>query len=137
MNRLLPSFAPALIALAAIAAPAAAAAQDRAAKGEAELAEILEGRVAGEPVNCIRDHSSQAMQVVDGTAFVFGRGDTIYVNRPDGAAMLDDWDLPVFEKRGGSNLCRQDRVELRQRSTLFPGPSLFLAEFVPYTRSNR
>jgi hypothetical protein len=130
--------APALLALAVVAAPMAAApaaaATDRAAAGEAELAQMLEGRVAGEPVECIQDHSSDSLQIVDGTALVFRRGATIYVNRPEGARTIDYWDLPVIHRFGGSKLCRLDRVELRDRTSHFPGPSLFLAQFVPYTR---
>jgi hypothetical protein len=133
MTDRLARIAPALLALAFVAAPAAAA-TDRAAAGEAELSEMLDGRVAGEPVDCIRDHSSESLRIVDGTAIVFRRGGTIYVNRPAGAGALDQWDVPVIYKFGGSMLCRLDRVELRDRGSHIPGPSLFLAEFVPYTR---
>jgi hypothetical protein len=109
------------------------AAQDRPAKGEAELAEMLAGRVAGSPVDCISDSDARSMQIVDGTAFVFGRGRTLYVNRPASPAMLDDSDLPVFEK-WGSQLCRLDHVELRDRLSHIGGPTVFLDSFVPYSR---
>jgi hypothetical protein len=117
----------------AVIAPAAAA-EDRAAQGEAELSRILEGRVAGERVDCIRDRSTDPVEVIEGTAIVFRRGGTIYVNRPEGARLLDDWDLPVFHKHAGSRLCQFDRVELRDRASQISGPSLFLAQFIPYTR---
>lgn len=123
-----------LIAALAFAAPATAAAP--APAGEAELAEMLEGRVAGEPVDCIRSDSAQGMQIVDGTAMVFRRGNTLYVNRPDGARSLDEWDLPVIHQFG-SQLCKQDRIELRDRTSNISGPSVFLARFVPYTRPVR
>jgi hypothetical protein len=136
MNHTIKRLAFAAAPLAALAAVPAAA-SDRSAAGETELAELLEGRVAGEPVNCIRDSSSDAVRIVDGTAMVFRRGSTIYVNRPDGAQVLDHWDLPVFEKRGGTGLCRFDHVALYDRGAHIPGPTLFLAEFVPYTRPAR
>jgi hypothetical protein len=103
-------------------------------EGERELAEILEGRVAGEPVNCLSDAESDRMQVIDDTAFVFRDGRTIYVNRPRGAEMLDDSDLPVF-RQYSSQICRLDQVELRDRIGGIPGPVIVLEEFIPYTKT--
>lgn len=116
----------------ALCAPLGVAAAEPAA-GERELAEIIEGRVPGEPVDCLSDAESDRMQVIDDTAFVFRDGATIYVNRPSGAAMLDDSDLPVFHQLG-TQLCRLDRVELRDRISGIPGPVIVLDEFVPYTK---
>lgn len=116
-----------------LVAAAPLAAQDRPAKGEAELAEILDGRIEGAPVDCISESDARSMKIVDGTAFVFGRGRTLYVNRPAGPAMLDDSDLPVFEQ-WSSRLCRMDHVELRDRFSHIGGPTLFLESFVPYSR---
>lgn len=115
------------------AAPAAAGPYE--ARGESELAEMLGGRVAGEPDRCVFLRSASGLQVIDGTALVFRDGKTLYVNRPEGARLLDQFDLPVFEKRGGSQLCKLDRVELRSSDGRLPGPVLFLADFVPYTRT--
>lgn len=117
-----------------LAAPAVAATV--APSGEAELARMVEGRVAGEPVDCISGSAADGMQIVDGTALVFKRGRTLYVNRPDGARTLDEWDLPVIHQFG-SQLCRQDRIELRDRHSGIPGPSIFLTKFVPYVRPSR
>lgn len=111
-----------------------AAATDEPSAGERELGKILEGRVAGEPVDCLSDTESDRMQVIDDTAFVFRDGATIYVNRPRGAAMLDDSDLPVFHQLG-TQLCRLDRVELRDRISGMPGPVIVLDAFVPYTKT--
>jgi len=113
-----------------LAAPALA----EEAKGEAELTELLEGRVAGEPVKCLNGSRRNAAQIIDGTAFVFRDGATLYVNRPEGARILNWNDLPVFRLFSGS-LCARDQVELRDRSSLFPGPVLLLGEFVPYRRA--
>jgi hypothetical protein len=117
----------------ALCAPLGAAA-DEPSRGERELAEILEGRVAGEPVDCLNDAESDRMQVVDGTAFVFRHGRTIYVNRPRGAEILDDNDLPVFHQFS-SRLCRLDQVELRDRISAMPGPVIVLEAFIPYTKT--
>lgn len=135
MKRILPLSLAALSLLsAAFVAPALAG--DKAAgdaRGEAELAKIIEGRVAGEPVNCLRSDRHQNLQIIDRTAIIFRDGKTVYVNRPDNVAFLDDSDLPVIETFAG-NLCRLDRVELRDRISLIPGPVVILGEFVPYTK---
>ncbi len=106
---------------------------DTNAKGEAELAEILEGYEAGEPVKCLRRSQRDRLQIVDDTAFVFRDGRTIYVNRTKSPRHLDDFDVPVF-RLFGSSLCRQDQVEMRSRDGHFAGPIVILSDFVPYTK---
>lgn len=115
----------------ALAAPALA---DEPSRGERQLAEILEGRVAGEPVRCLHESQRHAVQIVDRTAIVFRDGDTLWVNRPGGARMLSSGDLPVFHQYG-TRICRLDRVELRDRLGGVPGPVVILDEFVPYARA--
>lgn len=124
---------------AALAAPQIAFAQDaqeeskppRNSSGEAELSKMLEGRTMGEPQRCLRDSERRNMEIIDRTAFVFRDGDTIYVNRPNGARFLDSFDLPVF-RLFGSGLCRLDQVELRDRGSLMSGPLIAMSDFVPY-----
>jgi hypothetical protein len=124
-------------ALAIGAAPAAAAGQDDAvARGEAKLAKILEGRIAGEPQKCLADYRRDRLEIVDHVGFVYRDGKTIWVNRPQGATILDWSDLPVF-RQYGSQLCRLDQVELRDRGAMMPGPVLVLGDFVPYTRPDK
>lgn len=115
----------------ALPQPALAAEEPADPRGEAELAKILEGRAAGEAVRCLSDHERRSMQIVDHTAFVFRDGRTIYVNRPKGARFLDDFDVPVF-KIFGSDLCRMDQVEMRDRGSPIPGPQVLLGDFIPY-----
>jgi hypothetical protein len=125
---------PSILAASLLAAGVPAVAKDKAERGEAELAEMLEGRTAGEPKRCLSDFERRNMRVIDGTAFVFESGDTIYVNRPAGARMLDWNDVPVFKIWGGQ-LCEKDTVELRDSASLIPGPVLFMGEFVSYRRT--
>lgn len=127
----------AIAALCCITLPLAAQAADETRSsgneaGEAELAKLLEGRTIGEPERCLTQSQRRSMQIIDHTAFVFRDGDTIYVNRPNGANFLDNFDVPVF-RIFGSDLCRLDQVELRDRSTSIGGPIVSLNDFVPYT----
>jgi hypothetical protein len=126
-----------VLPLVALASAPALAGASRAERGEAELAKVLEGRVAGQPVDCIDDFAQRDMMTIDGVGFVFGHGDTLYLNRPPAANLVHDADLPVFELRGGSHMCRLDRVEMRDRMSLIGGPVTFLGEFVPYHRPQR
>ena len=102
-------------------------------KGEAELAEILEGYVAGEPVNCLRRTQHDRLRVVDDTAFVFRDRGTIYVNRTNSPRYLNDFDIPVFKPFSG-RLCRSDQVEMVDRLGGAGGPIVILKQFIPYTK---
>jgi hypothetical protein len=107
-------------------------------KGEAELAKLLDGRVAGKPVNCISMSNSQQSQVFDGTAIVYqSTGRTVYVNRPKiGADSLDNDDILVT-RTWGSQLCNLDQVRLIDRLSQFPRSFVSLGEFVPYTKPKK
>ena len=121
---------PALIAAAALAATPAAAAEKR--DPEAELAKLLEGRVAGEPQKCITLSSVSGSQIIDKTAIVYRIGSTLWVNRPKGGAeSLDDDDILVT-KTIGSQLCNIDTVELRDSSSRMYAGFVSLGDFVPY-----
>ncbi len=129
----------ALAALTMFAAPLAAQ-QDSAAepsKGETELAKLLEGRVAGEPQNCVRTLPSENINVIDGTALVVGRGKTIYVNVPQHPDSLDEDDVLVIRRHNGSQLCRLDWIETRDRFGGFYSGNVMLNDFVPYTRAEK
>lgn len=103
-------------------------------KGEKELAKLLEGRVAGEPVTCIRTFPSQNFRIIDETALVYGRGDTIYVNRTRHPDDIDDDEILVVRPTSASQLCRLDNVTMVDRfSHMFSGV-IFLDQFVPYTK---
>ncbi len=126
---------PALV-LAALAATAVVAAPSVARErpsGDQQLAKVLEGRVAGKPESCINTRVYQNQRVIDGTAVVYGRGRTIYVNVPRNAEDLDDWDAMVV-RQFGSQLCRQDIVTTIDTSTGMYTGNVFLGDFVPYTR---
>jgi len=113
---------------------AAASAETLAEKGEARLARMLEGRVAGEPVNCISAMRSNHIRVIEHVGIVYDAGDTIYVARATHPRSLGPWDIPVIE-RFGSQLCSNDIIRTVDRvGGHITGP-VFLEEFVPYTRT--
>lgn len=105
-------------------------------KGEKELAKLLEGRVAGKPTSCISAYPNENLRVIDGTALVYGRGKTIYVNTTRHPEDIDGDDVLVI-RRTGSQLCRLDNVTTVDRfSGIFSG-AIFLTDFVPYTKTDK
>lgn len=125
---------PMIFAAAALAAiPATAGAREKLAPEE-QLAKLLEGRVAGEPQNCIPLSMARGSQVIDKTAIVYRVGSTLWVNRPEGgASSLDDDDILVT-KLSGSQLCSVDTIELRDRGSRMYSGFVSLGKFVPYRR---
>lgn len=121
--------------LALLALPGAALAGDKInPKGEAKLAKMLEGRVAGKPVKCLNTTVLRESTVIDGTAIVYRSGSTLYVNRPrSGAEQLDDDDILVT-KLWGSQLCNIDKVDLVDRGSHMWSGFAILGDFVPYQR---
>jgi hypothetical protein len=102
--------------------------------GEEQLTKLLEGRVAGKPVECISLRTNAPSTVIDKTAIVYGSGTTIYVQRPKiGAASLNSNDILVTSMVI-PQLCNIDTVNIIDRNTLFWRGFVGLDQFVPYTK---
>lgn len=113
-----------------VAGSALAAKRDPAA----ELAKLLEGRVAGPPVSCINLPQAQGSRVIDRTAIVYDFGSTIYVNYPKGGADSLSSDDILVTKTPGTQLCKMDIVRMVDRSVGFPKGFVSLGPFIPYKR---
>jgi hypothetical protein len=124
-----------LAAGAALVAGPALQAKERLT-GEQQLAKLLEGRVAGEPVSCIPLYQTSDSRIIDKTAIVYDQGRTIYVNRPRYPESLDSDDIMVTELHS-SQLCRLDTVKLHDRSQFFFNGFVGLEDFVPYRKVAR
>ncbi|MEO0699633.1 MAG: hypothetical protein AAFY81_07930, partial [Pseudomonadota bacterium] len=86
-------------------------AEEEMTKGEKELAKLLEGRVAGEPQRCIRSLPTERSRTINKTAYVFGSGNTIYVQRTTMPNRINDRETLVIRSfGGGSQLCRQEVI---------------------------
>ena len=118
---------------AALLASAPAAAGPRLTP-EAELAEAVKGRVAGEPVSCINLTNVRNVQIIPRTAIVYDAGRVKYVNRPRGGAeQLDRWDTLVT-RLSTNHLCRPEIVRLYDSGSRFENGFVSLGDFVPYRR---
>ncbi len=125
--------------LALTAGPAAADDHDaedavEMTKGEKKLAKMLEGRVAGEPQTCIRTRLNNRLRVIDDTAYVYGSGRTIYVQRTRHPERIDRDDILVQRRFSASQICKLDIVNTVERTAgIFTG-TVFFDDFIPYTR---
>lgn len=122
-----------LFGAALVAAPAFAQTNEAP---RVELAKMLEGRVAGEPVNCISTFGTTSSQIIEGTAIVYRSGGRLWVNEPRaGASSLEEDDVLVT-RTFGSQLCNTDPVHLVDRAGGFQRGFVMLGKFVPYTKAN-
>src|SRR4051794_39398767 len=98
-------------------------------RGEAALAKALQGRAAGQPVNCINQRDIQSSRVIKGTAIIYQVGGRLYVNRPStGASSLDPGDI-LATRTVGTQLCSSDAVNLVDRSLRVPTGFVALGSF--------
>jgi len=131
--RLILSSAAAAAISALALSPSTALAQTGQEKGEARLAKMLEGRVAGEPESCITALNANRIEVIDYVGVVYDAGNTIWVSRVKDPRSLSWTDIPVFD-RFGSQLCKYDVIRTVDRSTHMYSGAVFLEDFVPYRK---
>lgn len=124
-----------IAAISAAAAPAAAR-QTAQERGEAELAKQISGLVPGKPQQCITLSRIEGSNIIDRTAIVYRSMGVLYVNRPNGAEMLREDDIPV-QYIWGSQLCRLDQLKLLDRSSQMERGFANLGDFVPYTKPGK
>jgi len=131
-----PSPCRARIALAATlaAALAASAAAAPARDPEAELAKLVDGRRAGDPVACVQARALAGTRVIPGIGIVYRAGNMLYVNRTsDGAARIGPDDVLVTSTTS-AQLCRLDVVQFVDRNTGIWTGFTTLGDFIPYRR---
>ena len=115
------------------AAVAASAVQAQAPDREAQLAQELGDRVAGEPVRCINYRQVRNTRIVNDTAILFRIGSAIFVNRPrSGAETLDD-SFALVNERSDGRLCSGDTLQLTEGMGITR--MIVAGDFVPYRRA--
>lgn len=108
---------------------------DRESRSAAELSRMIEGRVAGEPVDCINLRDIRSSRIVSRTAIVYETvGGRLYVNRPQmGRESLDKWDVLVTDTHS-DRLCSIDVVHLYNQGSWMHSGFVGLGKFVPYSK---
>jgi hypothetical protein len=125
--------AAAVLAVAGAAAHSADKVDKTTEKNEARLAKMLEGRTAGEPVNCVPLVKSNRLEVIEGVGLVYDSGDTLYVARPKDPNTLRRDDIMVID-RFGSQLCNTDVIRTVDRNGGYMTGVVFLSKFIPYKK---
>ena len=128
----------AVCAGALVTASTATGHSDRSAKASAKLAKVLAGRTAGSPVRCAAGFRNDDMTVIDDQTIIFGKGKTVYLQKPAGGCpslRLGGYSL-VSRQFGSNRACQGDINEVVDvRSGVTVGSCVF-ASFVPYTKGN-
>ena len=104
-------------------------------KGEAKLAKLLEGRVAGEPVSCISAFPQLDLTMIDGTALVYERGNMLWVNVPSNADDIDDR-YTLVTRNPDSRLCKTDIVRMVDLQSGHERGTINLTDFIPYRKAD-
>lgn len=125
-----------LISSAALAAVASTPAQPQLSpKAERKLGEALSGRVAGEPVSCIRQNAR--MTVIDDSTLVFRDRGIVYLQRPRGACRgLSRGMTLARNATGSSRLCAGDISSIVDTSNGFSTDACVFGEFIPYMKTD-
>lgn len=125
-----------LLPVLASCAPMDSTPQPLTDKQSALLAKALNGKVAGEPVNCISDfNATNLIRVSDDILLYRVSGRLVYQNRLRSSCpgLARDSDIIVSEQFG-SQKCRGDLLKLVDRTSGIQGPVCSLGEFVPYRK---
>jgi hypothetical protein len=128
--------------LSVVASPAAAneyssETADQFAADAAKLAELLEGREAGEPVRCIRVIPTHQITAIDQTAYVFGRGSTIYVQRTSDPSSVRSHRALAVQRYEAGQMCKLDPARTIDPVFGFFVSNVFFEDFIPYARIER
>lgn len=131
---------PRFLALSAVAiltsCTTAPAEQSRSPRAERELADALQGRVAGPPQRCISNFPNTQAQVIDDWTILYDEGATIYVQNPRGGCIGIGTGSRTLVARqvGTSQMCEDDINETINLQTGIGGAPCVFGPFVPYTK---
>jgi hypothetical protein len=105
------------------------------ARAERDLAEALEGRTAGTPVDCVNASSVEGPQVIDHDTVLYRAvGRTVYRNELAASCpAMGPGNTIIIELHGGQ-ICRNDMFRVLEPGSTIPGPYCRLGKFTPYRK---
>jgi hypothetical protein len=109
-------------------------------RGQAELAHLLAGKVAGQPQHCLPSYRTTDQQVIDRDTIVYRDGRTIYVQNTNGPCYPHGSSFGytlVLRKFGTSDTCRGDIAHVIDSSTGTYAGSCSFNDFIPYYTPGR
>lgn len=116
-------------------APSAELQQASEARATRALADALEGRVAGEPVDCVNTNDLRDPRVIDSGTILYNRvGRTIWRNDlASRCPALRPTSTIIVEIRGGT-ICRGEPFRVAESGSSIPAVCAF-GRFTPYRRA--
>ena len=130
-----------LLIAAVIVAPLIASCTDQSfapysdAAGEARLAQLLAGKVAGAPINCLPDHRASDLEVIDRDTFLYRDGSTYYRQDTAGACYPGTSSgYALVTTSFGGQLCAGEIARTVDTTSGMTYSSCTLTPFVPYRR---
>ena len=108
----------------------------RSAQDQAKYLQLIEGRVAGAPLNCLPSWNADDMRVIDDQTLVFGeRSNRLYVaNLQSPCDNVGQPGYALVTRTPGSGMCSGDIATVVQTSSGINAGSCVIGTFTPYTR---
>ena len=114
--------------------------EQRSAKADAELQQLIAGRAAGQPISCLPGYNSRSsrMTAIDDNTIAFrsSTGGDVYVSniRSGGCSGLSSGFYTLVTRTSGSSLCAGDIASVTDLQTGMLVGSCAIGEFTPYRR---
>lgn len=124
----------AALALAGGCTQTAEQAERQQARTDRELADALDGRVAGTPQRCIDNSRVSGPQIVGNTLLYRELGRVVWRSDIEGCPALRPMTTIVVEIHG-NQICERDRFRLLESGSSIPSSFCFFGKFTPYTRA--
>ena len=125
-----------LIGVAMLVGASASGEAGHSSKALAKLEKHLSGRVAGEPVNCLKSDQTTSPIGIDDHTMLFRDGPRIWRTELQGAMQCADLGgrKSVVTAGNSLRLCRGDRVHIVDLTDGSPVGACVMGAFVPYTK---
>src|SRR5690349_7379961 len=111
----------------------------RTAQRQREFQQLLNGKVAQAPINCLPHYRSGDMRVIDDDTIAFNDGSRVYVNHMEGGCtnLSSGHNALLTRQFGTADLCRGDIAHVVDTLNGFTVGSCVFGDFVPYVRPGR
>jgi ABC-type Fe3+-hydroxamate transport system substrate-binding protein len=108
----------------------------RSAQDQAKYLKLIDGRVAGAPLNCLPSFEANDMRVIDDQTIVFGeRTSRVYVaNLRSPCDNVGQPGFALVTRTPGTGMCSGDIATVVQTTSGITAGSCVIGTFTPYTR---
>ena len=102
-------------------------------RDQRRMANLLDGKIAGDPQSCITTRPTTQSSIIGNQAILYRQGAVVYRNDLDGICpTLTSDSVLVSQRYGSSQLCSGEVVQVRDPHSGVSFGSCVLGEFTPY-----